>query len=103
MIFEKSFISFVLIVTLAAIYIKDYNEVEANSTILEKLTFKRVKQDFRCALKRRRNRISIPSKPNQITSSVLTLTQQGITSQSQRTNSTELSTTTGNFYNYFRF
>ena len=101
MILEKSFISFVLLATLAAIYIKDYNEVEANSTILEKLTFKRVKQDFRCALKRRRNRLPISSRPNQITSSALTVTQQGITSQSQRTNSTELSTTTGNFYNYF--
>ena len=100
MIFEKSFISFVLVVTFAAIHIKDYNKVEANSTILEKLTFKRVKQDFRCALKRRRNRLPTSSRPNQIISSVLTLTQQGITSQSQRTNSTELSTTTGNFYNY---
>ena len=101
MIFEKSFIRLVLIVTLAAICIKYYNEVEAN--LLEKLTYRRVKQEFRCALKRRRNRITTSSQPNQITSSVLTLTQQGITSQSQRTNSTELSTTTGNFYNYFRF
>ena len=95
MIFEKSFISLVLFATLAAIYIKDYNEVEANSTILENLTFKRVKQDFRCALKRRRNRLPTSSRPNQITSSALTVTQQGITSQSQRTNSTELTTTTG--------
>ena len=95
MIFEKSFLSFVLFATLAAIYIKDYNEVEANSTILENLTFKRVKQDFRCALIRRRNRLTTSSQPNQITSSVLTVTQQGITSQ--LTNSTEISSTTGKF------
>ena len=53
MIFEKSFFRFVLIATLAAIYIKDYNEVEANS-MLEKLTFNKVKQEFDCELKRRK-------------------------------------------------
>ena len=84
MIFEKSFISFVLFVTFAAIYIKDYNEVEANSTILEKLTFKRVKQDFRCAKVKRRKRIPTSSRPNQIISSVLTVTQQGIIYQSHK-------------------
>ena len=91
MIFEKSFIRLVLIVTLAAICIKYYNEVEAN--LLEKLTYRRVKQEFRCALKRRRNRLPTSSQPNQITSSVLTLTQQGITTH--QPNSTELSTTSG--------
>ena len=85
MIFKKSFISFVLIVTLVVIYIKDYNEVEAN--LLEKLNFKGVKQEFRSAyLKQERNRIPTSSLPNQITS-VLALTK--------RTNSTETSTTTG--------
>ena len=83
MIFKKSFISFVLIVTLVVIYIKDYNKVEAN--LLEKLNFKGVKQEFRSAyLKQGRNRL--PTRPNQITS-VLALTK--------RTNSTETSTTTG--------
>ena len=72
MIFEKSFIRLVLIVTLAAICIKYYNEVEAN--LLEKLTYRRVKQEFRCALKRRRNRITTSSQPNQ--RSEYTLTQR---------------------------
>ena len=85
MIFEKSFISFVLFISLA-IYIKYYYEVEANNQF-EKLTFKRVKQDFRCALKKRRNIRSTSSQPNQITS-VRTIT-------AQQSNSTELSTTTG--------
>ena len=54
MIFEKSFLSFVIFCTLVAIYSKDHNEVEAN--LLEKLKFNKVKLEFDCEFKRRRYR-----------------------------------------------
>ncbi len=77
MILGKSFLNLLIFVILAAIYINNYNQVEAN--LLQKLISKQVEEEFRFGLNRRlSNQINIldsqttSTKPIPSTSTIIT-------------------------------